>query len=891
MSIQPLPYDVVAQIKSSAAITSLNSAACGLLQNSLDADASKISISVDYTRGNCSVEDNGLGIPPADFEENGGLSKLHYTSRFPPQANRHGRHGQFLASLSALSLMSITSHHHEYRSHNSLTIHNSRVVARNIPALPEQRVLLFASGTRVTVRDIFGSMPVRVKQRGVETERMGSGKNFDELVLQSVALLLAWPGDVSLSIRDAAARRAISLSTSGIADQVNRLRSADRKILSRTPRLLAQSSLVDREDMDSWVSIGASVPGVTVRGCVSLQPVATKHIQFIALGIQPLPNEPHSNFLHEEVNKVFANSSFGTTEEVDLDDDGVTQKMPGFTAKELRPKRGIDRWPMFFLRITLEEEMESLDADELLDERHQSLAIITDLLQAMAYEFLKKHHFRPRSISAFERLKSSKSSLSRRSSEPNRTSDSGVPVSRSHERPKAPSRRSGTTRTSQSTESHGRRAFEARSASPFASWSRSKAGPSKSTKSKDVVSHMIRPSLEIDGREFPESEGAVPASPQPAFKITNPLFDKSGNLLRKPFDEVDLEPACGTSEKQGRPASAEAENTDGVIVWFDPATKIRSYIDSRTGFMVRPGPKDQPRSSHWNFNLRRRDTRSAPLPPAGENIVFEPTEPTIPRVQQVSGPSGLERNCAHDCHPVDSIQLDLANGRVSKTLPGRISKDNLRRAEVLGQVDRKFIFVKVLTDNKNDVRQHDEKRYMLVLIDQHAADERCRVENLMRQYFVPDEYEQGRLVAETESLEKPLRFDLSMHEGELLSRFRKHFEHWGIFYTTSCDGKERSTHYPRVVTVKVQTLPPCILERCRLEPKLLIDLLRKQIWKLRDNPGMASRGPTSSEAGQHDWVPRFHDSPEGILEMINSRSCRSESSSQYRPGMHARECD
>ena len=77
MSIQPLPSDVVAQIKSSAAISSLNSAACGLLQNSLDADASKISISVDYTRGNCSVEDNGLGIPPADFKEDGGLGKLH----------------------------------------------------------------------------------------------------------------------------------------------------------------------------------------------------------------------------------------------------------------------------------------------------------------------------------------------------------------------------------------------------------------------------------------------------------------------------------------------------------------------------------------------------------------------------------------------------------------------------------------------------------------------------------------------------------------------------------------------------------------------------------------------------------------------------------------------
>ncbi len=77
MSIQRLPEQVAAQIKSSAVITSLNGAVCGLLQNSVDAGASKINVSVDYARGGCSVEDNGLGIPPADFKQDGGLCKLH----------------------------------------------------------------------------------------------------------------------------------------------------------------------------------------------------------------------------------------------------------------------------------------------------------------------------------------------------------------------------------------------------------------------------------------------------------------------------------------------------------------------------------------------------------------------------------------------------------------------------------------------------------------------------------------------------------------------------------------------------------------------------------------------------------------------------------------------
>lgn len=77
MSIKPLPGDVVAQIKSSVVITSLNNVICGFIRNSLDAEATKINVAVDYSRGNCSAEDNGIGIPPSEFQEDGGLGQLH----------------------------------------------------------------------------------------------------------------------------------------------------------------------------------------------------------------------------------------------------------------------------------------------------------------------------------------------------------------------------------------------------------------------------------------------------------------------------------------------------------------------------------------------------------------------------------------------------------------------------------------------------------------------------------------------------------------------------------------------------------------------------------------------------------------------------------------------
>lgn len=81
-SILPLPPEVVAQITSSVVITTLTAVILGLVENSLDAQASRITVDVDFGRGGCVVEDNGLGILPREFGETGGMGKLHRTCSF-----------------------------------------------------------------------------------------------------------------------------------------------------------------------------------------------------------------------------------------------------------------------------------------------------------------------------------------------------------------------------------------------------------------------------------------------------------------------------------------------------------------------------------------------------------------------------------------------------------------------------------------------------------------------------------------------------------------------------------------------------------------------------------------------------------------------------------------
>ncbi|KAK0737265.1 hypothetical protein B0T21DRAFT_364767 [Apiosordaria backusii] len=874
MSIQQLPGDVVAQIKSSTIITSLNNAVCGLVRNSLDAGSSKINISVDYSRGNCSVEDNGVGIPPSNFYEGGGLGQLHYTSKHPPVTDCHGKHGEFLASLGALSLLTVTSHHRDYRSHNSLTIHKSNVVARNIPALPSQRILGFTSGTHVVVRDLFGSMPVRVKQRASEVERLGTARYFDHLIHEAVGLLLAWPGEVAINIQDSIARRAVSLHTSAITDKDRHERQSARDILLRTPKLLSAASLVEQETSKSWVSIGATAPGITVRGCVSLEPAATKRVQFIALGIQPFLNEGHSNFLYDEVNNVFANSSFGTIEEVGVDDDGRPQKMAGFTRKELKPRKGVDRWPMFFIQIILDGEMHGVDAGDFFDERRPNLSIIVDLLQVMAYEFLKKHMFRPRSVHAIERLKAGKVSTSDLSFKGNQPAVTGFPSTETA----AKLTTSSVSIHKRVSQHSGIRGSGARSASPFSSWSKTKPAAKphaelKRTVSSPLIHAMSRTSL-TDIPSVVSRESEMVAQRQ------TPVFCTSGKITRNPFEAKRATHLLSNLDSDQEPrghADTEGDDPNKPMIWVDPATKIKSIIDPRTDFAMKPklNTNKRPRLEeargsaglrHWKPGTTNRS-----------QSFFLPTEQPIPRLPQESDTLGCERG-ERDCHGLGKIALENDSNSISTALEGRITKETLRKAEVVSQVDEKFVLVKISNRDTTSQTEDVDDAPLLVIIDQHAADERYRVESLLQEYFVIDPVDNRNLVAATTNLDKSLFFDLSKQEGELLARFKRHFTYWGVFYeVTTQDQAGRSVQASRV-TVEVQALPPSISERCRLEPRLLIELLRNEIWKLHENPsrqaGKVSRLPIDDEA-DHQWFARFHNCPEGIIELINSRACRS----------------
>lgn len=192
---------------------------------------------------------------------------------------------------------------------------------------------------------------------------------------------------------------------------------------------------------------------------------------------------------------------------------------------------------------------------------------------------------------------------------------------------------------------------------------------------------------------------------------------------------------------------------------------------------------------------------------------------------------------------------------------GRLTKTGLREAEVIAQVDNKYILTKMhgTTDGP-----------MLVLIDQHAASERIRVEHLLRELCEGGSEEPPE---PTQSVRKALTFSVSSRDAALLVRFRPEFERWAVGYTAS----------PSTGTVSVHSLPRVARDRCEGEPFLAIELLRKHCYELEERgqqrPAAAPRG-SSSDGGDDDddddgvWVERLSQIPKPLVEMANSRACR-----------------
>jgi DNA mismatch repair protein MLH3 len=800
-----------------------------------------------------------------------------------------------------MSLLTITSHHYAHRSHNLVSFHHAQPIERQIPASAHNHV--FAKhGTRVTVRNLFGNMPVRVKQRTlVADQKIEQHRLRQVLEREMVGLLLSSQSSVSLKIRDGDNKTIANFNTLNATVAGHTRNTATDKPtsahLSSLLQIMTQANYIAVDEWASWVPVSASTPVVTVKGAISLDPAPNKYTQFISVGMRPLSAESRGNELYNQVNRLFALSDFGSVEDDDVIDEQEQLrrlsdkrfKKDGFTNRQLKTKKGVDRCPMFHLRASFKDRRTTSATRDRFIEDESGMQAVMDVFTAMITQWLSVHHFRPRKLHTIDRPKATSASP--------RSSTKSTCISPS-KRPTPP----GTPHTLVEKGNEKRRRLatalqepgQAKSRSKaFADWSRIKSGRSSffeptgiTQKSRafgstqDMPSHVVPDSDALP--RFIESSGtSAPLYVTPIAKGT--LGDATS-------------PASSNTEIETSPF---LDDRDGTMSWTDPSTGKTYLLNARTGCVVSSQrPRTNPSAltpSITRFNTNK-SLRMAPRPatvePAKtpwlddiiqnwENPIFKPTEQ---RVQQISLQYDTER--MDTCHPqhshTHSSTCDVSEA-FDDTGPcsARLSKDALCKAEVISQVDKKFILVRMASSPKD--RETQSTADVLVLIDQHAADERIKVESLLDELCSPGKSStqpdyRSKLgfssLVKFAILETPVQFAVSPQEQGHFEAFASSFAAWGILYDSSSTASTNNRTNLIEVTNKISitALPPAISERCKADPQLLIGFLRSAIWRYVESPPLV---PDLSSDQHTSWVKRIGTCPPGLIDLVNSRACRS----------------
>ncbi|MDH4468201.1 MAG: DNA mismatch repair endonuclease MutL [Bacteriovoracaceae bacterium] len=171
-TIQILPDHLINKIKAGEVLSSPFFMVKELLENSLDAGASRISLNIqDCGLLSFQIIDNGKGMSKSDLPlsiQRHATSKL---SRFDQlwQLPTYGFRGEALASISSVSQMVI------YSKQKSGPAHRMDVEFGEVTSLAEAQGIIQDSGTRMDVKKLFENTPVRmnfIQSRNVEKQKL-----------------------------------------------------------------------------------------------------------------------------------------------------------------------------------------------------------------------------------------------------------------------------------------------------------------------------------------------------------------------------------------------------------------------------------------------------------------------------------------------------------------------------------------------------------------------------------------------------------------------------------------------------------------------------------------------------------------------------------------------
>ncbi|ODQ77813.1 hypothetical protein BABINDRAFT_163201 [Babjeviella inositovora NRRL Y-12698] len=217
--------------------------------------------------------------------------------------------------------------------------------------------------------------------------------------------------------------------------------------------------------------------------------------------------------------------------------------------------------------------------------------------------------------------------------------------------------------------------------------------------------------------------------------------------------------------------------------------------------------------------------------------------------------------------------IPVASPRFKDLNKVSIERRALKSARIVSQLERKFILVTMRLTLTT-------KGFMLptlLVVDQHAADERIRVERYMKELI------ELALYCDSKSLlSEPIEIvciDVSSHEQMLLETFSEEFAIWGIKFDvftepTSVD----SFNEPAKHSIYVTHLPLLFSQKCASDLVFLKRCLLQHAYDLQEyrKPRLVSCKRRIQHSGDpHAWFKMVKAVPRVLIDIINSKACRS----------------
>ena len=313
--------------------------------------------------------------------------------------------------------------------------------------------------------------------------------------------------------------------------------------------------------------------------------------------------------------------------------------------------------------------------------------------------------------------------------------------------------------------------------------------------------------------------------------VRDALLDglKSKGLIR-PSEERVSPAKRGSKIMDGESPTKRMRATESVPLMLDSGTE-RQYMLDRSGLLRDPKESNEmeSRSSPWLNDILKRWKNLTPT--------NEPLECEIPTLGNLARSPFLSTS-------THLSELEEGQRQV-------LEKEGLRSCRVIGQVDSKFICVLYNNDT-------------LVLVDQHAAHERIRLESTLSQYLSDCLAGVSAKQFVQESITLPNRLANSFKDDQT----RAGLLFWGFCLSSANEDGQ---------TVQVNAVPSLLFDKLSNSQTLftfVVDLavaLEDSSIRHRLMPSASTIEQANNDKG---WTLALRHLPESILELYSSMACR-----------------